>query len=91
MKSKISGSIVLVFGIFFVIVGLVLFIPANDTVEKYDSYGIISDIGKVLDPDLEKEYISAKTMSTIGMIAFIVGFLLTIAGIVFVATGKDVK
>jgi uncharacterized membrane protein len=89
MKSKLLGSIVLVFGIFFVVVGLILYFPANDTVEKYDSYGIISDIGKALDPDLEKEYTSAKTMSTIGMIAFIVGLLLTVAGIVFVATGKD--
>ena len=91
MKRKIPSSVILVFGILFVIVGLMLYLPARETVEHYDSYGVFGDIGREVVPEWDEEYNTAKSRSTFGIIGLIIGFILTIAGIVFVATGKNIE
>ena len=75
-------------GIVILVIGMILYFPAQDKVDEFDSYGVFSDFGRMLDPDLDKEYNDAKTMVTFGIIMFVVGLLVTIAGIV---TKKDEK
>ena len=69
-------------GIILLVIGLLLYLPAQDTVEKYDSYGVLSDIGRVLSDDMNREYNQAKNMTNFGIILLVVGILVVIAGLV---------
>lgn len=80
--------VIFIAGIILLVAGMLLYFPAQEKVDEFDSYGIFSDFGRMVDPDLDKEYNDAKNMVTFGIIMFVVGLLVTIAGIV---TKKDEK
>jgi hypothetical protein len=68
-------------GIILLIIGLFFYLPAHETVEKYDSYGVFSDIGKAISDDLKKDYRQAKNMEYIGIILIAVSLVIVAGGI----------
>ncbi len=69
-------------GIILLVIGLLFYLPAHDTVEKYDSYGVFSDIGRVFSDDMDRDYHQAKNMENIGIILLVVGLIVVVAGLV---------
>jgi hypothetical protein len=69
-------------GIILLVIGFLFYLPAHDAVEKYDSYGIFSDIGKVISDDMKNDYQHAKNMENVGIIIIAVSIAIIAAGIV---------
>lgn len=76
MKYEIFAT-----GIILLVIGLLFYLPAHNAIEKYDSYSVLSDIGRVLSDDLDEDYRQAKNLENIGIILIAVSLVVVAGGL----------
>jgi hypothetical protein len=73
----------LIIGIILFIIGLICMVYGYIFINTVDSYGILSDVGKIIYPTLLSDYNNAKLIMQSGIISFFIGIILILFGIIF--------